>query len=375
MNEALVEKKKGTGVRNSTIEGLRIVAIILIILSHYSIHGSFDVTALGDDGHIKLTVLQCAIQGNLGVDLFILISGYFLVSARFNLKKTILLICEVWFYSLVIYLVLCSIDIIDFSAGEFIMAIFPTCYAEYWFFTAYILILCCSPVINAGLLSISKKLFRNVLILFIVIWSFIPIFFSLVGMFFSGVTQVTLYSNPFLQLLLVYCIGAYIRLYEPKVLNKRNGAIMLIGSSILLFLSVVFINAAAIHGWIDLYQPNVLFDRLSPLTILCACGLFAITLGLKPTHSKFINTISSCVFGVYLIHDNPFMRELVWGRIFNNSIVHGGQLIIHMVVSVTIVFLVCVLIELMRKRLVEYPFQLLLDRIEKVLISNRSNGR
>lgn len=374
MNEIITEKMKGNRTRNTTIEALRIVAILLIILSHYSIHGSFDVATLGDDGYFKLTVLQCAIQGNLGVDLFILISGYFLISSRFNIKKIVLFVCEVWFYSVGIYLLLCSIGLIKFSPDEFIVALFPTCYEEYWFFTAYFLIICCSPIINAGILAISKKSFRNGLMLFIVIWSLIPTVSAVLGLFFPEIKQAALYSNPFLQLLFVYCMGAYIRLYEPKFLNRRNGAIMLIGSFVLLFASVVFINVAEYHGWLVLYQPNVLFDRLSPLTILCACGLFSIVLGSKPTHVKAINTIASSVFGVYLIHDNPFMRELIWGRFFDNSIVYGKLLIIHMIVSVIIVFGVCVLIELMRKGIVEYPLKKLLERIETALKNNRSNG-
>lgn len=68
-----------------------------------------------------------------------------------------------------------------------------------------------------------------------------------------------------------------------------------------------------------------------------------------------------------MIHDNPFVRELTWGRFFNNSIVSGKSLIVHMAVAVIIVFSVCVLIDLMRKGLVEYQFKKLLNRIETVL--------
>lgn len=70
--------------RNSNIELLRIIAMLLIVLSHYSIHG------LGTDLAYSLNLYiadVAGLGGKLGVTIFILISGYYMTESRFTARK------------------------------------------------------------------------------------------------------------------------------------------------------------------------------------------------------------------------------------------------------------------------------------------------
>ena len=62
--------------RNSAVETLRIFAMALIVLSHACVHSRFDLSSMGF-GFNRLFV-QWGCLGDLGVILFVLISGYFL---------------------------------------------------------------------------------------------------------------------------------------------------------------------------------------------------------------------------------------------------------------------------------------------------------
>ena len=62
--------------RISNIEMLRIVCMVMIILFHYYLHGAFskemDVTA----SHVVMQLLSSG--SKIGVDVFVVITGYFL---------------------------------------------------------------------------------------------------------------------------------------------------------------------------------------------------------------------------------------------------------------------------------------------------------
>lgn len=86
--------------RNSNIEMLRIFAMFLIVLSHYSYHG-LGTENLAYGANRYFAVFFC--NGGIGNAVFFLISGYYMCTQRFTLRKLIRLAGEIWFYSLTIY--------------------------------------------------------------------------------------------------------------------------------------------------------------------------------------------------------------------------------------------------------------------------------
>jgi surface polysaccharide O-acyltransferase-like enzyme len=65
--------------------------------------------------------------------------------------------------------------------------------------------------------------------------------------------------------------------------------------------------------------------------------------------SKCINVIAGATFGVYLIHEHRYLRY-VWQQWLGvEQYVDGPWMILHLLVSVTLVFAVCACVELVRK--------------------------
>lgn len=81
--------------RNSTIEMLRIFAMILVVMSHCAVHGG----VVSNEAKISNWFY---IGGEIGVAIFILISGYFMVDEKVSMKKMLRIIGEVWFYTVTI---------------------------------------------------------------------------------------------------------------------------------------------------------------------------------------------------------------------------------------------------------------------------------
>lgn len=83
--------------RKLNFEALRILSMLLIVVFHYSDWGK--VMYIEGNTVNRLIGDFINIGGRLGVNLFVLITGYFLVNSKFKVKKLIKLIFEVWCYS------------------------------------------------------------------------------------------------------------------------------------------------------------------------------------------------------------------------------------------------------------------------------------
>ena len=122
----MVRGEKELMARNSSIELLRIIAMIMIVFCHFATHGGFSF----DINYVSIPRLWwnfIEMGGNLGVDLFVLISGYFLVASNgklFNLKRVIRFWGQVFVYSVVIYFSLSIAGVQEFDFVSCIKAFF-----------------------------------------------------------------------------------------------------------------------------------------------------------------------------------------------------------------------------------------------------------
>lgn len=168
----VVNKKECEKKRELNFELLRIISMFLIVMYHFSDWGG--VININDNIPNKIVGCFLNIFGNLGVNLFVLISGYFLINSKFKFKKLLRLIAEVFFYSVILYVVCICLKITTFSIKEFIKVIFPISYNMYWFATTYIGLYLISPFINKLLNTISRKEHKKLMYLLIILVSIIP---------------------------------------------------------------------------------------------------------------------------------------------------------------------------------------------------------
>lgn len=353
MNKNLIRQ------RNSSIELLRIIAMIFIVISHYSIHGS--IKSMDLEFGLNKVILDISNFGHLGVVLFVMISGYLLVTKPFKLNRIIRVVLDTLFYS-VGFFVIFSILNHEFSVVSMIKAMFPIVPMQYWFVTAYVFMMMLSPFLNRflkGLTEYEFKVYILIMLLIVSISSMIPKFdaFSYFG--FLG------------QFFLYYSLGAFIKMY-PKSCNKTKNPrcyllISLVLFSLLIMSSVVFdLLSNYFSAFVGKY--SFFYGRGSILVIAIAYTLFKYFTNIKPYENKFINIVSSCTFGVYLIHDNNYMREYLWGNLFNNSkYAESNYLIVHFILSVIIVYVACTAIEYIRKYVLEkYVFKNTINRLNSL---------
>lgn len=343
-------------IRNSSIELLRIIAILFIITGHYSVHNGFDNRTITFG--VNRVILDISKLGSIGVIIFIVISGYYMIDRKISTTKVLLLWLQTFFYSVGIYVVLIVLGLQKFSIVNLIKAMFPIIFSEYWFIGVYIIMYVLSPFINSFLNSLDKHKHCKFNFIMLVIFSVLPTF-----------TANMFYGNELIQFLLFYSLGAYMAKYKKLYDKEHSGAyIILLISAVLLVLSVVVFDLFGTKIQKFNTVSTYFFNRNSILAIVFSVALFGVFIRRKKFCNSVINLISSCTLGVYLIHDNHYLRSVLWENILRNKdYVNSDWMIVHLIVSVLSVFAVCTIIEIIRKFTVEKLTRFILsDRVENL---------
>ena len=347
----LTEAKKE---RNSSIELLRIIAMLFVVCSHFVVHG-IQLDSNTSVSIVNRIFLTFFILGNLGVDIYVLISGYFLCKQKFSIKRLIKIYLQIYFYSIAIYFIFLGFGKISFDVNSFLKSFFPIIFEVWWFATAYIILYLLSPFLNKLIDSLSKKGYEKLLVILLTIWCIIPTFTTKIP---SGNTLTTC--------IMLYLIGGYIRNYGIAYLEKHKdkiGKYFLV--ALFLFLSTsVFLNILGLYKPIFALHAAHFYSRESIFTIFLTVMFFYLFIQYN-FFNKFINHIASCTFGIYLIHENFLMRKFIWGGGIINRQFMLEHVWISLVISIFVIFSVSILIESLRKKVIEKKTDKCIDKLSK----------
>ena len=321
--------------RNSALELLRIIAVFIIMGNHYSLHGGFEFS------HATITLNRLwqefiYVGGHRGNDLFVLISGYFLVSSqKIKFGKLLNIIVPIAFYGVLIFVLRGA------SGSEgFSLRLLADTVNYWWFVRMYIVTYLIHPYLNMFLNRISREEYISFLKAIFIYWCLIPTF---TGINFGG--------SPFLDFVCVYSVGGYLRLWGKDLGNSKfilyGIALMLADWLIILIIDIIGLKYAVFTEY-SLY----FFGMMKPLTISAAVCFFLGFRKLNIPQSKIINTFAGASLGVYMLHENRFSQKLFWGEIFHtSSFTNSPYLIPYTFAVIFAVYIICALIEILRQKI------------------------
>ncbi len=326
-----------TNTRNTNLEIARIVSAVFIILSHFAIHGKLSFNDNTPFLNIAFIYFISSL-GKIGVNIFVLISGYFLINSKFRLSKVIKLYLTIFTYSIIIAIIL---KLTGYEES-IIYGLLPISLNLWWFATAYFILYLLTPLINIFLNYISKRAFKTILIVLFIILSVFPT--VLIG---------NKFNVPNLLLLLeIYCIGAYIAKYGLRIekLNTEKIILLFITFSVINYILTII----ALFDIIKTGDPLFFCGQNKVFVVIISVLLFLYFKKLEVKHSSIINTTAATTFGIYLIHDHPFLRNIIWNTVFKNQLyVNSPYLSLIALTKVAAVFVVCALIEYLRIKYIE----------------------
>ena len=174
-----------------------------------------------------------------------------------------------------------------------------------------------SPFLNSFIKAINKTEFRKLLLTISILWIILPFFPNIPAIEISNLTW----------FIFLYLCAAYIRYYQNDF--QRNISFYSSFTIIVFLLIILSVLSFDLLGkWKKIFLSN--YDYFLPMNSILIFTLSISTLILFSKidigNIKWINIISSATFGVYLIHDNKLMRNLLWVKIFKNqSYVSDGR--------------------------------------------------
>lgn len=326
-------------IRDSNFELLRLVAIGLVIASHFN-YWSFNATDLPLGFNVNVLLKFLFTAGCIANIIFIILSGYFQIQSHFKPQKIITLILEMYFYSILCLLVAKFVFQQNVTFEQLRNSLLPFPFGN-WFLVSYIILYLLSPFINKYIHCLNRRELSRFIIIYLLLFSFLPIltgwsFFSRFAVFPLG-----------------YLIGAYIKLYvghsDKLIITKRVLVLsgLIIASVVAIYLIAILKRNSLIMG----YSTYFLSQNHSPLVIAIATCIFLLFREFKIKPNRAINRLASSVLGVYLIHDNFFMREFLWqGNFFHVDIVgtNTATFIILALSKILLVWGSCLIIDQIR---------------------------
>lgn len=197
--------------RNSAIELLRVITIIWIIFHHFNIHGIWEVQDKVSPGWQLFVSGMTGWGGDVGNDIFMIITGYFMITGKVHWKRVVMLLLTMFFYSWIIAGFFYGVIGWPLTAKEISKYAVPIWSGVNWFVGCYIVFMCIVPFVNPFLQSMTRKQYLKLMALVYIMFMVIPRF--------SGETYL---HGKFIQFFVMYALGGYIRLYGDKLQNYRN---------------------------------------------------------------------------------------------------------------------------------------------------------
>lgn len=343
--------------RNQNLDLLRTVAMLFVVLLHFTYYGIMNYgNAGGRDGGLQQVAFSWpgwfdyflgeifAIFSSTGVNLFVLISGYFLVNKKFNLGRLIRIWVITVFYLFAVAIVLTLTSRVHIGLSDWINFLDPIRTNKYWFVKYYIELVLLAPFLALLAKSMSKKTYQC----FLVVLSFLSL------TFFKDIPFGNINGGnkgfSLMWFIYLFFVAAYLRLFNAHVFHKGKIALLIVAVMLLQIILPSFLGYRStrhfVYGGIINYNGFCFFLSL-------VIFLFFKDRSYRDTGlDRLMVWASPYTFGVYLIHTHPFIQNFLWGSdsVFADfeKLANGWLCIPMVLMSVITSFAVCILIDFVR---------------------------
>lgn len=346
-----------TKERDSNLELFRIIMMLSIVAHHYVVNsGLSPLVAETPYEWRNYFLLLFGMWGKIGINCFVLITGYFMCKSDITVRKFLMLLFEVVFYNIACYSIFLLTNYESVSLKGLYYALNPISSITDGFTSCFLVYYLLIPFLNVLVNNLSSRQHTILVILCIFFFSLmdhVPGFkfrFNYVGWF-----------------CVLHVIASYIRFYQKdfKLFSSRGIYLVLLGMTIAIL--GVMLPAwgrnlgLPFDGWIYRWVS----DSNAFLAVISSVLLFV---GFKNIHigqSKIINTIASSTFGVLLIHANSnTMRRWLWGDVCQNvEWFNSPWMPLHAIGCVLAIYVACIIIDKIRICLIEKPTFVVVDKI------------
>ena len=338
--------------RESNLELMRIILMLLIIAHHYVVNSS--VMELWDMLSLTPKAVFLELWGMWGktcINAFVLITGYFMCTSRLTWVKVVKLFGVIYFYKVILDIIFVTTGYMD-AEGLVKSLLSPFRSIDASFTASFMVMYLLIPFLNTLIKALTRGGLLRLIALLLFVYVVCTTFFKSSTAFSEVGWYVTL-----------YLVAAFIRLYPARWFSdKRKTRLFFVVCVVLGYLSVAGIMAvSALVGIKSNYAPYYFVnDSGKILAFLVGVATFLFFKNLDLGRNRVINGISATVFGVLLIHANSSaMRQWLWVDVVNVPGLYESSslplLVVQSFFVMVVVFAVASAIDALRIRFVERP--------------------
>lgn len=341
--------------RNSNIELFRVLVMLGIVAHHFVVNsGVQEMLTCNYSDWRSMFLWLFGAWGKVGINCFVLITGYFMCFSQISLRKFLKLVFEIEFYRIAIYTLFLLAGKDELSFLRVYEVLMPIRNFEKDFFSCYLVFYLFIPFLNITIKAMDKKQHLSLIGLSL-------LFFTI----FDQFPNITIPMGYPVWFMVIYLIGAYLRMYkfENRITQfaLRGGNLWMLILAIASIYCTVGLNMLGIVHWWPLHW---VIDCNTPCAVLASVVLFNYFRQLKIKQNKWINMLGASSFGVLLIHaHSDTMRAWLWGGIVD-VVGHFASCLIpfYAIGSVMAVYIICSIIDQIRINTVEKYTLKLIDK-------------
>lgn len=330
--------------RESNFEVLRTIAMFFIVVYHCLTHGVGVGYGFNSDNPIHLSNVMFSdlmlVFSSIAVNLYVMISGYFLVDLDFKPSRIVRTWSYACFYSFLITLLFMALAIVPFNIISVGKSLFPISSDAYWFVTQFVGLLILSPF----LAMLARQLTYRQYLALLIGGAFICL--SIIPDFPLGKRYYVAHGNSVWSFAYLFLIAGFIKHHLKKVPMGRLSVIVGLLTLLILLCEVI---GGYNHGSISLYWLNY-----NGLALLLSVAVFVLVRQLQIPEKGLWRVLIKAApysFGVYLIHDHLLVREWLWNTLSLPSYCDTLVYPIMVIGFCLVIFVVCATIETIRKKL------------------------
>lgn len=327
--------------RNANMDLLRIVSMLLIVFLHTIDHSGVLENAencgTGMYFYIRFAYMLCQVC----VNLYVMLSGYFMITSKFRLHKLVTLWMETAFYAFGLKLLFMILGKEAFSVASLVSCLVPLFTGRYWFLTIYVGMYLISPFLNLLIRAMTKQqhtLLTIVLFFILSLWSSVHPAFA--GMNAGGGWGLAWF-------VVLYITAAWFRLhYTP---NRKHIGLMAVFFVIPLLIAAI--QCLPVGGIVQNIVGNWFGYDSAPAYIMTLC-LFVGFLNFNIRSQKLsrvICAVAPLTLGVYLIHAHANVDPWIWSVLQLPSKMSSALFPLIQIGCVLGIFLICIGIDALRK--------------------------
>lgn len=338
--------------RNLGLDGLRILSMLGVVFLHLITHGMLRVT-MSKDVTSRLLVDLFYILCLTSINCFVMISGFCQYGKPVRINRLVNLWAQVTAYN---FLLTVAVNLRIFPDSPYwsdiVFSLFPLLSDAYWFFSIYFFLSLFTPFLDRLLDTLSQKAALSGICLSVLLLS---VFSDVAGFLgrdpfrVSGGARITWFFT-------LYLVGAYLKKYGVPRWSSRA---LLFGFLIFgvhwLYDCLLSVLHPVIPGLT--LAPDLFCRYNSFFSFSAAVCLFCFFSQLNIPHKSpaafLIGTFSPLCFGVYLIHDNFWVRQFYVAALSPFPALRSSPWYIWLAVlfgEAIAIFLLCSLVEWIRQQ-------------------------